>query len=224
MKPRILSSFFFLKKGPLSNETHQCPIRNPLTSPFRAHLKNRICMPSRARFARINRRTMTSSTGALPSPRTSNSELRLANLQFRRGLVTQLRAMFDYRSDEIYISPPRCQSALDFKSELARARSRYSGAKVTKQNLPAGELSRSVFIRSKGFPKVVRERVMAKGVEKAVILLGMQIRHVPRGIVRGFISLDEGLVLNIRFRNTFLSLIKLRLYTWPDICAHHAGF
>lgn len=40
---------------------------------------------------------------------------------------------------------------------------------------------------------------------RVTLLPGMQIRHVAGSIVLGFIFAGEGLVLNIRFSNTFLS-------------------
>ena len=45
-----------------------------------------------------------------------------------------------------------------------------------------------------------------------VILLGMQIRHVPGSIVLSFIFAEKGLVLNIRFSNTFLSQMRRLVY------------
>lgn len=81
------------------------------------------------------------------------------------------------------------------------------------------ELSGSLLYEARGSRKAAKQMEGKKQEEergvhrRAVILLGMQIRHVARGIVRGFIFLVESLVLNIRFRNTFLSLIKPRLYT-----------
>lgn len=61
-----------------------------------------------------------------------------------------------------------------------------------------------------------------EGGKRRVILLGMQIRHVPGSIVLSFIFAEKGLVLNIRFSNTFLSQMKrpvcmryLRAYLLP---------
>lgn len=61
-----------------------------------------------------------------------------------------------------------------------------------------------------------------EGGKRRVILLGMQIRHVPGSIVLSFIFAEKGLVLNIRFSNTFLSRMK-RPYTY-DTCARRAFF
>jgi len=54
-----------------------------------------------------------------------------------------------------------------------------------------------------------------EGGKRRVILLDMQIRHVPGSIVLSFIFAEKSLVLNIRFSNTFLSQMRQPVHTIP---------
>lgn len=149
--------------------------------------------------------------------------------QFQRRFEPQRCANFVYPGRlnfHFFPQPPYRIHPLSLELKLTIAECRKPRFEIMKRNsshrapLAYPRIIAIGFIRTKGFRKVDARKEGGGGgrgghggVGEAVILLSMQIRHVPRGIVRGFISPDEGLVLNIRFCNTFLSLIKLRLYT-----------